>query len=118
MGTGTLALPSASAVGGLLFNDIGLFVIGAWNYYLADCLLRCPEYLPEVDDIVDEVAIVGGGGGQGRKNLDGKFGGGNGIAIPILHGGNSLKTQVDCLGYKTNNPVKEMSATWQWQHHN
>jgi hypothetical protein len=79
MGTGTLALPFASKVGGLLFNAIGLFVIGAWNYYSANCLLRCLEYLPEVDEIVNEVAVVGGGGGQGCENLDGKFGGGNGL---------------------------------------
>ncbi len=73
MGTSTLALPSASAAGGLLFNAIVLFVISAWNYYSADCLLRCLEYLPEVYDIVDEVAVGGGSGGRGCKNLDGKF---------------------------------------------
>jgi amino acid permease len=63
MGTGTLALPFASTVGELLFNAIGPFVIGAWNYYSADCLLRCLEYLPEVGDVVDEVADISGGGG-------------------------------------------------------
>jgi hypothetical protein len=84
------------------------------DYYLDDCLLRCPEYLPEVNDIVDKVAVVGGVGGQGRKNLDGKFGGGNGIAISILHGGNNSKPQIECLGYGTNDPFEEMLVTWQW----
>jgi hypothetical protein len=117
MGTGTLALPFASEVGGLLFNAIGLFVIGAWNYYSADCLLRCLEYLPEVDDVVDEVAVVGGGGGRGREDLYGEFGGGDGIAVPILYGGNGLKPRVESLGYGTNDPVEETSATRRRRHH-
>ena len=44
MGTGTLALPFAATEGGLLFNIIGLLLIGMWNYYSANCLLRCMEY--------------------------------------------------------------------------
>ncbi len=63
MGTITLELLFESKVGGLLvFNVIVLFVIGVWNYYSANCLLRCLEYLPEVNDVVNEVTIVGGGG--------------------------------------------------------
>lgn len=46
MGTGTLALPFAAQKGGLLFNLIGLGVVVVWNYYSADCLLRCLDYLP------------------------------------------------------------------------
>jgi hypothetical protein len=46
MGTGTLALPFAAQQGGLVFNAIGLGVIVVWNYYSADCLLRCLDYLP------------------------------------------------------------------------
>jgi hypothetical protein len=115
-GNQMLALPFASKVGGLLFNAIDLFVIGTWNYYSANCLLRCLEYLLEISDIVNKVAVVGSRGGQGRKDLDGEFGGGNGAAIPILHNGNGLKLRVECLGYGANNPVKETLATWQQQH--
>jgi hypothetical protein len=114
MGTGTLALPFASQVGGLLSNAIGLFVIGAWNYYSADCLLRCLEYLPEVDGVVvDEVAVVavGGGGGRGREDLDGEVG-------AILRCGNGPMPRVERLGYGTNDPpVEETSATRRRQHH-
>ena len=46
MGTGTLALPYAAQQGGLVFNMIGLGVIVVWNYYSADCLLRCLDNLP------------------------------------------------------------------------
>ena len=46
MGTGTLALPFAAEKGGLLFNVVGLGLIGLWNFYSADCLLRCCEFLP------------------------------------------------------------------------
>jgi len=46
MGSGTLALPYAATVGGLLFNIIGLCLIGLWNYYSSNCLLRCLDYLP------------------------------------------------------------------------
>ena len=46
MGTGTLALPFASEKGGLLFNVVGLGLIGLWNFYSANCLLRCLEFLP------------------------------------------------------------------------
>jgi amino acid permease len=46
MGTGTLALPFAAQKGGLVFNMVGLGVIVVWNYYSADCLLRCLDYLP------------------------------------------------------------------------
>ena len=60
-GTGTLALPYASEVGGQLFNAIGLFAMGAWNYYSANCLLRCAECPPtdhrdpeEFDDDFDD----------------------------------------------------------------
>lgn len=114
MGTGTLALPFASQVGGLLSNAIGLFVIGAWNYYSADCLLRCLEYLPEVDGVVvDEVAVVavGGGGGRGREDMDGEVG-------AILRCGNGPMPRVERLGYGTNDPpVEETSATRRRQHH-
>ena len=110
MGTGTLALPFASQVGGLLSNAIGLFVIGAWNYYSADCLLRCLEYLPEVDGVVDEVAVVDGGGRRGREDLNDELG-------VILHCGNGPMPQVECLGYGTNHPVEETSATRRRQHH-
>jgi amino acid permease len=50
MGTGTLALPFAAEKGGLFFNVPGLFFIGLWNYYSANCLLRCLEYIPQVDE--------------------------------------------------------------------
>jgi len=51
MGSGTLALPYAATVGGLLFNIIGLCLIGLWNYYSSNCLLRCLDYLPtDYDD--------------------------------------------------------------------
>jgi hypothetical protein len=46
MGTGTLALPFAAQKGGLMFNMIGLGVIVVWNYYSADCLLGCLDYIP------------------------------------------------------------------------
>ena len=112
MGTGTLALPFASEVGGLLFNAIGLFVIGVWNYYSADCLLRCLEYLPEVDGVVDEIAVVDGGGGgrRGREDLNDELG-------AILHCGIGPMPQVERLGYGTNDPVEETSATRRRQHH-
>ena len=57
MGTGTLALPFAAQKGGLLFNGIGLGLIGLWNYLSANCLLRCLEYVPS------EVGGCKGGGG-------------------------------------------------------
>ena len=44
MGTGTLALPYAAEKGGLLFNMIGLALIAVWNYYCANCVLRCRDY--------------------------------------------------------------------------
>ena len=47
MGTGTLALPYAAQQGGLVFNVIGLGAIVVWNYYSADCLLRCLDHLPQ-----------------------------------------------------------------------
>ena len=50
MGTGTLALPFAATEGGLLFNIIGLLLIGMWNYYSANCLLRCMEYTVDCAD--------------------------------------------------------------------
>lgn len=50
MGTGTLALPFAATEGGLLFNIIGLLLIGMWNYYSANCLLRCMEYTLDCAD--------------------------------------------------------------------
>lgn len=65
MGTGTLALPFAAARGGLVFNAIGLALIGWWNYYAAGCLLRCLEFLPRGDE---------GGGGGGREKKDVKNG--------------------------------------------
>ena len=49
MGTGTLALPFAATQGGLLFNIIGLLLIGVWNYYSANCLLRCRIMCMELD---------------------------------------------------------------------
>eukprot|EP00584_Thalassiosira_punctigera_P003633 CAMPEP_0172534506 /NCGR_PEP_ID=MMETSP1067-20121228/6845_1 /TAXON_ID=265564 ORGANISM="Thalassiosira punctigera, Strain Tpunct2005C2" /NCGR_SAMPLE_ID=MMETSP1067 /ASSEMBLY_ACC=CAM_ASM_000444 /LENGTH=503 /DNA_ID=CAMNT_0013319307 /DNA_START=277 /DNA_END=1788 /DNA_ORIENTATION=+ len=61
MGTGTLALPFAAEKGGLFFNAIGLGLIGLWNYYSANCLLRCLELLPEIDKVeVNEVKSVDG----------------------------------------------------------
>mmetsp|Transcript_37386 Transcript_37386/g.78849 ORF Transcript_37386/g.78849 Transcript_37386/m.78849 type:complete len:508 (+) Transcript_37386:95-1618(+) len=51
MGPGTLALPFAAEKGGLLFNVGGLVLIGLWNYYSANCLLRCLEHLPRDDKI-------------------------------------------------------------------
>ena len=50
MGTGTLALPFAAEKGGLLFNVLGLGVIGLWNFYSTICLLRCLEFLPPTDN--------------------------------------------------------------------
>jgi hypothetical protein len=49
---------------------------------------------------------VGSGGGQGREDLDGEFGGGNGIAIPIPHGGNGSKPRVERLGYGATIPSR------------
>lgn len=46
MGTGTLALPFAAEKGGLIFNLIGLALIAGWNYYCADCVIRCHDCLP------------------------------------------------------------------------
>ena len=57
MGSGTLALPYAATVGGLLFNIIGLFLIGLWNYYSSNCLLRCLDYLP-IDHDDDSIHIA------------------------------------------------------------
>lgn len=57
MGPGTLALPFAAENGGLIFNIIGLGSIGLWNYYSADCLLRCLEFLPQID-VVNDAAEV------------------------------------------------------------
>lgn len=55
MGSGTLALPYAATVGGLLFNIIGLCLIGLWNYYSSNCLLRCLDYLPtDYDDDIHQ----------------------------------------------------------------
>ena len=51
MGTGTLALPYAAQQGGLVFNVIGLGAIVVWNYYSADCLLRCLDHLPRDRDV-------------------------------------------------------------------
>ena len=56
MGSGTLALPYAATVGGLLFNIIGLFLIGLWNYYSSNCLLRCLDYLPS--DYNDDIHLA------------------------------------------------------------
>lgn len=90
MGTGTLALPFASEVGGLLFNAIGLFAIGAWNYYSANCLLRCLEYLPPPAAVavgslggrgIDRVDEVGVGERGGDSDDGGGFGGDGDIAI-------------------------------------
>ena len=86
-GTGTLALPYASEKGGLLFNALGLFAVGAWNYYSANCLLRCAELIehnmrkmPGDDDDCDPdetgVVVVVVDDGEGVANLDG--GGRNG----------------------------------------
>ena len=83
-GTGTLALPYASEKGGLLFNALGLFAVGAWNYYSANCLLRCAELIehnmhnmhnmPCDPDETGVVVVVDDG--EGVANLDG--GGRNG----------------------------------------
>ena len=45
MGTGTLALPFAAERGGLVFNVVGLGLIGLWNYYCSVCLLRCLDII-------------------------------------------------------------------------
>lgn len=45
MGTGTLALPFAAERGGLVFNIVGLGLIGLWNYYCSACLLRCLDII-------------------------------------------------------------------------
>jgi len=45
MGTGTLALPFAAEKGGLIFNVVGLALIAVWNYYCANCVLRCWDCL-------------------------------------------------------------------------
>ena len=45
MGTGTLALPFAAEKGGLLFNVMGLALVALWNYYCANCILRCRDLL-------------------------------------------------------------------------
>ena len=49
MGTGTLALPFAAEKGGLLFNVMGLALIALWNYYCANCILRCRDLLDPKD---------------------------------------------------------------------
>lgn len=46
MGTGTLALPFAAEKGGLLLNMVGLAFIALWNYYCANCVLRCSDSVP------------------------------------------------------------------------
>ena len=56
MGTGTLALPFAAQKGGLVLNMLGLAAIAIWNYYSADCLLRCLEYIPDSPDPMNELA--------------------------------------------------------------
>ena len=48
MGTGTLALPFAAEKGGLIFNVVGLALIAVWNYYCANCVLRCRDCLPRI----------------------------------------------------------------------
>ena len=50
MGTGTLALPFASERGGLVFNAVGLFLIGAWDYYMSLLLLGCLDLLPSEEE--------------------------------------------------------------------
>jgi amino acid permease len=50
MGTGTLALPFASERGGLVFNAVGLFLIGAWDYYMSLLLLGCLDLLPSGEE--------------------------------------------------------------------
>ena len=45
MGTGVLALPYAADRAGLLWNAVGLGLIGLWNYYCAECLLRCGRHV-------------------------------------------------------------------------
>lgn len=60
MGTGTLALPFAAQKGGLIFNVVGLFLIGLWNYYSANCLLRCLEYAPQIEEVADDSVGIRG----------------------------------------------------------
>jgi hypothetical protein len=69
-GTGTLALPYASERGGLLFNALGLLAVGAWNYYSANCLLRCAELISYPDE-TGVVVVVIDDGEEGVANLDG-----------------------------------------------
>mmetsp|Transcript_37966 Transcript_37966/g.66558 ORF Transcript_37966/g.66558 Transcript_37966/m.66558 type:complete len:468 (-) Transcript_37966:117-1520(-) len=59
VGTGTLALPFAAEKGGLALNVLGLGLIGLWNYYSANCLLRCVEYLPDIDAVDVKGAVRG-----------------------------------------------------------
>jgi hypothetical protein len=104
MGTGTLALPYASEVGGLVFNALGLLVICGWNYYSANCLLRCLEYLPNVeDDRID--------GGEADPHDDDELVDDyddDGIAIHtrLFVEGNAIERKGGVrLGYGTNDPV-------------
>ena len=50
MGTGTLALPYGASEGGLLFNVIGLIIIGLWNLYSMDRLISCLDYISSEND--------------------------------------------------------------------
>lgn len=59
MGTGTLALPFAAQKGGLIFNVVGLFLIGMWNYYSTNCLLRCLEYAPQIENEGEDEVMRG-----------------------------------------------------------
>lgn len=72
MGTGTLALPFAAEKGGLLFNIIGLLIIGLWNYYSANCLLRCLQYLPP--DLDNNTTNTAGTAGTAELEHQQKYG--------------------------------------------
>ena len=58
MGTGTLALPFAAEKGGLLFNVVGLALIAIWNYYCANCVLRCRDCLPQTSNCGDSYSDI------------------------------------------------------------
>lgn len=67
MGTGTLALPYASERGGLVFNALGLVLIGAWDYGMSLCLIGCLDLLPVEEEVKEEMD-----GGKGvRRRRDG-----------------------------------------------
>jgi amino acid permease len=47
MGTGCLALPYATRIGGIWLHVIGIFAIGVWNLYAVHRLCQCLQLLPK-----------------------------------------------------------------------